>query len=166
MWPFSGIYALLDIRTSMHFIFEPLDFIAKLASLVPKPKVNPGFMACSSECRTIPTATPNSSHTSQAGQKRAKSQCSGQNASWAPHSHDLGSAVKKECLPTVVALGDIDVKICSRCGGAVKVIADTSDRCIEDQQVIDKILFHLNKKDELPLPPDALPEARPPPHQQ
>jgi hypothetical protein len=51
------------------------------------------------------------------------------------------------------------VEICSRCGGAVKVIADTSDRCIEDQQVIDKILSHLKKKEGLPLSPDALPEA-------
>jgi hypothetical protein len=55
------------------------------------------------------------------------------------------------------------VEICSRCGAAVKVVAYTSDRCIEDQQVIAKILFHLKKKDELPLSPDALPEARPPP---
>jgi hypothetical protein len=54
-----------------------------------------------------------------------------------------------------------DVEICSRCGGAVKVIA-----CIEDQQVIDKILSHLKKKDGLPLSPDALSEARAPPHQQ
>jgi len=44
----------------------------------------------------------------------------------------------------------IDVEICSHCGGAVKVIA-----CIEDQQVIDKILTHLKKKDRLPLPPDS-----------
>jgi hypothetical protein len=55
----------------------------------------------------------------------------------------------KECLPTVDALGDIDVEICSRCGGAVKVIADTSDRCIEDQLVINKILSHLKTKDGL-----------------
>ena len=45
MWPLSGapdrrIHALLGIRASMHIIFEPLDFIAKLASLVPKPRVN------------------------------------------------------------------------------------------------------------------------------
>jgi hypothetical protein len=40
MWPFSRIHVLLGIRTSMHFIFEPLDFIPKLASLVPKPRVN------------------------------------------------------------------------------------------------------------------------------
>jgi hypothetical protein len=57
MWPFSCIHALLGITTFMHFIFEPLDImyrkygipwahgcagavIAKLASLVPKLKVN------------------------------------------------------------------------------------------------------------------------------
>jgi hypothetical protein len=39
MWPFSRIHALLGIRTPMHFIFEP-HFFAKLASLVPKPRVN------------------------------------------------------------------------------------------------------------------------------
>jgi hypothetical protein len=64
----------------------------------------------------------------------------------------------KKCLPTVGALGDIDVETCSHCGGAVKVIA-----CIEDQQVIDKILAHLKKKEGLPLSPNALPEARAPP---
>jgi hypothetical protein len=37
---------------------------------------------------------------------------------------------------------NIDVETCSRCGGAVKVIT-----CIEDQQVIDKILSHLKEKD-------------------
>jgi hypothetical protein len=50
------------------------------------------------------------------------------------------------------------VGICSRCGGAVKVIA-----CIEDQQVIVKILSYLKKKVGLPLSPDALAEARAPP---
>jgi hypothetical protein len=53
----------------------------------------------------------------------------------------------KECLPTVGASGDIDVEICSRRGGAVKAIADTSSRCIENQPVINKVLYHLKKKD-------------------
>jgi len=52
------------------------------------------------------------------------------------------------------------------CGGSAKVIADTSDRFIEDQQIIDKILFHLKKKDRLPSLPNALPETRAAPHQQ
>ncbi|MCP3690030.1 MAG: hypothetical protein GY784_16625, partial [Gammaproteobacteria bacterium] len=61
----------------------------------------------------------------------------------------------------------IAVEICSHCGGAVKVIPNAfatltgqALACIEDQQVIDHILTHLKKKDRLPLPPDALPEAR------
>jgi hypothetical protein len=41
--------------------------------------------------------------------------------------------------------------------------ADTSDCCIEDQVVIDKILFHLEKKGNLPSTPDTLPETRAPP---
>ncbi len=53
---------------------------------------------------------------------------------------------------------DVDVEACVHCGGAVKVVA-----CIEDQQVIDKILSHLRKKDGLPSPPDILPETRAPP---
>ena len=40
MWPLLRFHALLGIRASMHIIFNPLDFIAKLASLVPKPRVN------------------------------------------------------------------------------------------------------------------------------
>jgi hypothetical protein len=56
-----------------------------------------------------------------------------------------------------------DVETCTHCGGPVKVTADTSDRCIEDQVVIDKILFHLEKKGNLPSTPDTLPETRAPP---
>ena len=41
MWPFSRIHALLGIRATLHIIFNPVDFIAKLASLVAKPRVNP-----------------------------------------------------------------------------------------------------------------------------
>jgi hypothetical protein len=43
----------------------------------------------------------------------------------------------------------------THCGGPVKVIADTSDRCIEDQEVIDKILFQLEEKGNLPSTPDT-----------
>jgi len=53
---------------------------------------------------------------------------------------------------------NIDVETCNHCGGSVKVIA-----CIKDQAVIDKILSHLEKKDEQPLTPDPLSEARAPP---
>jgi len=51
----------------------------------------------------------------------------------------------------------IDVETCSKCGGAVKVIA-----CIEDPAIIDKILSHLNEK-ALPLQAPPLPKCRAPP---
>jgi 23S rRNA U2552 (ribose-2'-O)-methylase RlmE/FtsJ len=35
----------------------------------------------------------------------------------------------------------IDIQTCAACGGAVRIIA-----CIEDPQVIEKILAHLDKK--------------------
>ena len=52
---------------------------------------------------------------------------------------------------------NIDIEVCSKCGGAVKVIA-----CIEDPMVIDKILTHLDKRTPLGEPV-ALPQPRAPP---
>ena len=37
---------------------------------------------------------------------------------------------------------NIDIEVCGRCGGSVSVIA-----CIEDQDIIDKILAHLRDKE-------------------
>ena len=53
---------------------------------------------------------------------------------------------------------NIDVDSCAHCGGPVKVIA-----CIEDQQVINKILAHLKEKETLPATLETLPEIRAPP---
>jgi len=57
---------------------------------------------------------------------------------------------------------NIDIETCQACGGAVRIVADTSDRCIEDPVVINKILDHLKEKGEHQ---DAfrLPESRGPP---
>ena len=38
---------------------------------------------------------------------------------------------------------NIDIEVCGHCGGSVKVIA-----CIEDQNVIDRILAHLREKEQ------------------
>ena len=54
---------------------------------------------------------------------------------------------------------NIDIEVCGRCGGSVKVIA-----CIEDQDIIDRILAHLRDK-ELATPslPLLTPPSRAPP---
>ena len=126
-----------------HVIFEPLDFIARLAALVPKPRVNltrfHGVFAPNSRHRvTITPALRNK--TKQAlptGQKKTRAQ-KHQSMTWAQR------------LKRVFG---IEIETCEQCGGAVKVIAS-----IEDPLVIQKILSYLNtKNDEVVelLPPQS-----------
>ena len=54
---------------------------------------------------------------------------------------------------------NIDIEVCSLCGGSVRVIA-----CIEDQDVIDRILTHLRQKEqETTTRPLLVPPTRAPP---
>jgi hypothetical protein len=53
---------------------------------------------------------------------------------------------------------NIDITICSGCGGAVSIIA-----CIEDPAVINKILTHPDAKSGAPVAVNQLPEPRAPP---
>jgi ribosomal protein S27E len=126
-----------------HAIFEPLDFIARLAALVPKPRVNltrfHGVFAPNSRHRvTITPALRNK--TKQAlptGQEKKRAQ-KHQSMTWAQR---------------LKRVFNIDIKTCEQCGGAVKVIAS-----IEDPLVVQKILSHLNtKNDEVVelLPPQS-----------
>ncbi len=57
---------------------------------------------------------------------------------------------------------NIDIATCQDCGGAMKVIVGAPNRCIEDPDVIQKILTHLqlNTKATASSP---LPEPRAPP---
>tara|TARA_Y100000385_G_scaffold84039_1_gene86153 strand:+ start:156 stop:350 length:195 start_codon:yes stop_codon:yes gene_type:complete len=51
------------------------------------------------------------------------------------------------------------METCGRCGGSLKVIA-----CIEDQNVFDRILAHLRKKEQdAPARPVLVPPTRAPP---
>jgi hypothetical protein len=134
-----------------HVIFEPLDFIARLAALVPKPRVN--------LTRFHGVFAPNSKHRVQVTPaKRGKG------------SQSRASNEPEEKTPTephaamtwaqrLKRVFNIEVETCSACGGTAKVIA-----CIEDPVVIEKILTHLNE-----AAPCAevtpWPESRAPPHQ-
>ena len=39
---------------------------------------------------------------------------------------------------------NIDISVCGQCGGTVRVVVETSNRCIEDPDVIRRILDHLD----------------------
>ncbi|SJF08871.1 transposase [Shigella sonnei] len=121
-----------------HVIFEPLDFIARLAALVPKPRVN--------LTRFHGVFAPNSRH----------------RALVTPAKRGRGNKVRVADEPATPAqrlkrVFNIDIETCSGCGGAMKVIA-----CIEDPIVIKQILDHLKHKAET-SGTRALPESRAPP---
>ena len=130
-----------------HVIFEPLDFIARLAALVPKPRVNltrfHGVFAPNSKHRAWVTPAKrgkgNKAKVSEEPQTPAERRAS---MTWAQR---------------LKRVFNIDIETCSECGGAVKVIA-----CIEDPVVIKKILDHLQEKGAT-KGPNPLPESRAPP---
>ncbi|MCU7850225.1 MAG: IS91 family transposase [Candidatus Thiodiazotropha sp. (ex Lucinoma kastoroae)] len=130
-----------------HVIFEPLDFIARLAALVPKPRVNltrfHGVFAPNSKHRALVTPA-----------KRGRGNKARVTDESPTPAQRRASMTWAQRLKRVF---HIDIETCCECGGAVKVIA-----CIEDPKVITKILDHLKEKaetNELSL----LPESRAPP---
>ena len=132
-----------------HVIFEPMDFIARLAALVPRPRVNltrfHGVFAPNSKHRALVTPA-----------KRGK----GGKPKDAEDQDEKTPAQRHVAMTWAQRLKrvfDIDVETCRVCGGAAKVIA-----CIEDPGVIQKILAHLEEK----TPTRAarlLPDSRAPP---
>ena len=129
-----------------HVMFEPLDFISRLASLVPKPRVNltrfHGVFAPNSKYRLLVTPAK------RGRGKKVK----------APN--DQTPAEKRASMTWAQRLKrvfNIDVETCSECGGTVKIIAS-----IEDPIVIRKILAHLDQKASMQQAA-CLPESRAPP---
>jgi hypothetical protein len=129
-----------------HIIFEPLDFISRLVSLVPKPRVNltrfHGVFASNSKYRALVTPA-----------KRGRGKI-------VKALNDQTPAEKRASMTWAKRLKrvfDIDIEICSECGGDVKIIAN-----IEDPAVIQKILTHL-EDNATSAATALLPDCRSPP---
>jgi hypothetical protein len=134
-----------------HVIFEPLDFIAKLAALVPKPRAN--------LTRYHGVLAPNSKHRIKVTPaKRGK----GSNTQDLKVKHNGQPPVNEHKEMTwaqrLKRVFTIDITICNRCGGAVRIIAS-----IEDPLVIKKILDHMDAKSRALDCANQLPEPRAPP---
>jgi len=116
-----------------YVIFEPLDFIARLAALVPKPRVN--------LIRFHGVFAPHSAH-------RARVTPARRGKGNKPKATDKGQeqtpAERRTSMTWAQRLKrvfNIDIESCKTCGGRVKVTA-----CIEDPVVIEQILTHLERK--------------------
>jgi hypothetical protein len=128
-----------------HVIFEPEDFIARLAALVPKPRAHliryHGVFAPASpdRARIVPGARTGPAH--QSGPVSAADRQRG--LTWAQR------------LKRVFA---IDIQTCRQCGGRLRVIAS-----IEQPAVIEQILGHLGRSTTAvdPTHPSRAPPERP-----
>jgi len=131
-----------------HVIFEPLDFVARLVALVPKPRVNltrfHGVFAPNSKYRVLVTPA-----------RRGKCK-----KTQSPDETDQTPAEKRASITWAKRLKrvfNIDIEICSKCDGDVKIIAS-----IEDPMVIQQILTHL-EDNATSSATGFLPECRAPP---
>ena len=130
-------------------LFEPLDFIARLAALVPKPRVH--------LTRFHGVFAPNSKHravvTGEAQGKQIKSK------TVSDHTREIYEPRKAmSWAMRLKRVFNIDITVCKRCQGEVKIIA-----CIEERHLIDKILSHINQRQETLIPTMATSGIRAPP---
>ena len=110
-----------------HVVFDPLDFIARLAALVPKHRVN--------LTRFHGVFAPNSQHRVQVTPaQRGK----GKRVNVTDGPQDRTPAERHAAMTWAAQARDIET--CRECSGTVKVIA-----CIEAPAVIEKRLTHLDE---------------------
>jgi hypothetical protein len=110
---------------STHVVLEPLDFMSRLAALVPRPRLN--------LTRFHGVFAPNFKSRHKVVPRRSKGRVDSDKPR-APMSWMLR-------LKRVFA---IDIETCPQCGGKLRVIA-----CIEDPQLIRKILGQVRQRDAL-----------------
>ena len=130
-----------------HVIFEPLDFIARLAALVPKPRVNltrfHGVFAPNSKHRALVTPS---------GRGKGASRRRPINTIQMTKRHTAMTWAQR-----LKRVFNIDIDTCEKCQGSVRIIA-----CIEDPVVIRQILEHLRLKKRVDHQTE-LPHGRAPP---
>jgi Putative transposase len=127
-------------------VLEPLDFVARLAALVPPPRVHltrfHGVFAAHAALRAA--ITPAGRGT------RAKQRAAGVEA---PTCQD----VRMNWARRLKRVFGIEIEQCARCGGRLKVIAS-----IEEPELIERILAHRRERGEEDVPRSSLGARAPP----
>ena len=129
-----------------HIVLEPLDFIARLAALVPPPRVHltrfHGVFAAHAALRAA--ITPGGR--GPGAQKRAA-------ALERPASKDI----RMNWARRLKRVFGIEIEQCVRCGGRLEVIAS-----IEESELIERILAHRRERGEEAAPTASLGARAPP----
>ena len=116
-----------------HIVMEPLEFMERLAVLVPRPRLHlirfHGVLAPNAKLRSQIVPAP------------------AERATEPPtdHAQGQGETPRMSWARLLKRVFDIDIEHCPNCGGSLKIIA-----AIEDPPVIDKILSHLGLPNRAP----------------
>jgi hypothetical protein len=143
-----------------HVLFSPQDFIARLAALVPRPRINltryHGVFAPNSPMRRAIVPAP----------ARVRRRRKGNDSATAPATRQSSTTdSRSDCNDPPTApltwaqrlkrVFEIDITLCPLCGGQLRVIAD-----VTDPDLIRKILDHVHSR-----APPRLPARRAESHQ-
>ena len=129
-----------------HIVLEPLDFIARLAALVPPPRVHltrfHGVFAAHAALRAAitPAGRGAGAHKRAAAPER-------------PRLKDI----RMNWARRLKRVFGIEIEQCVRCGGRLNVIAS-----IEEPEVIERILAHRRERGEEAAPTASLGARAPP----
>ena len=126
-----------------HIVLDPLDFLSRLTSLVPRPRVHliRFHSVFAPNCKYRSLVVPQSTSIERASHKEQKEEKKSYSMGWA------------KMLKRVF---DIDVQTCLKCGGQIKIIS-----AIYNQQVIKRILSHIGENAKIPkLAPSRGPPER------
>ena len=117
-----------------HIVLEPLDLLARLASLVPRPRVN--------LTRFFGVFAPHFKHRKLVVPKLEKSK-EIEDKTLTP----VQQSSRMTWAQRLKRVFNIDIETCPECSGKVKLIAS-----IEDPQLLKKILNHLGLESRAPTP--------------
>lgn len=146
-----------------HIVLEPLDLMSRLASLVPKPRVNLtryfGVFAPHFKHRKLVVLRGKKEKT-ETDDKQTSPTCETQKGEKENNPTPLQKALRLTWAQRLKRVFNIDIETCPKCSGKVKIISS-----IEDPKVIKKILDHLKLPSQAPTPWPAKSSRGPPePH--
>jgi Putative transposase len=123
---------------------SPLEFMQRLAALVPRPRLHlirfHGVLAPNAKLRAAIVPTP----------AQTPAQTTAEHANDGDHAQ--GAAARMRWARLLKRVVDLDLERCPQCGGSLKIIA-----AIEEPAVIERILTHLGL---LAQPPPRAPARR------
>ena len=142
-----------------HVVLDPLDFIARLAALVPPPRRHltryHRVLAPQSSLRALITPAGRGK-----GSQRTASTAQGAEQSERSEQSGLPRHVALRWAQRLKRVFGIEIEACVRCGARLKIVAS-----IEDPGVIARMLAHRDRASDRAQPQRALHAARAPPRQ-